>query len=150
MTISDSHSVPHPFRRSRTKLWLRTGILLVFGVLFTLALARDAAAGRFHWSWGLTTWLICLPLGLGLSRYVPMQVHLESKHITLSFDKLYFGLILLLVIAKAITGRLDGLALWSDFIMCVILGLMMGRLSGICLRVRALKTIHNLIPSQAA
>jgi len=36
------------------------------------------------------------------------------------------------------------MAVWADVLMCMILGLMMGRLSGICLRVRDLKVQHNL------
>ena len=67
------------------------------------------------------------------------------KHITLSFDRLYFALILALVIAKAITGKVSGLGAWSDAIMCAILGIMSGRLSGICLRVRGLKVQHQFL-----
>jgi hypothetical protein len=75
---------------------------------------------------------------------VPMQVHVNSQQVTLSFDRVYFALILTLVIAKAVTGKVPGLAIWADVLMCVILGLMMGRLSGICLRVRDLKIRHGL------
>jgi hypothetical protein len=70
-------------------------------------------------------------------------VHTASQHITMSFDRIYFGVILLLVIFKAVAGRLPGMAVWADLAMCVILGLMIGRLSGICLRVRDLKIRHN-------
>jgi hypothetical protein len=68
---------------------------------------------------------------------------LHSQHITFSFDRVYFALILTLVIAQAVTGKLPGMAVWADGLMCVILGLMVGRLSGICLRVRSLKLQHH-------
>jgi hypothetical protein len=47
------------------------------------------------------------------------------------------------VIVKAVAGRVPGLAVWADVAMCVILGLMIGRLTGICLRVRDLKPQHG-------
>jgi len=78
---------------------------------------------------------------------VPMQVHPASQHITISFDRIYFGVILCLVIFKAIAGRVPGLAVWADLVMCVILGLMIGRLTGICLRVRDLRVQHGFVPA---
>ena len=74
-----------------------------------------------------------------------MQVHPASQYVTLSFDRVYCALILLLVVAKAIAGQVPAMAVWANIIMCVILGLMMGRLSGICLRVRDLKIQHRFI-----
>ena len=129
-------------KRSRAKLWIRSGILAVFGVLFGLALYRDITTGVFPWTWALAVFVPCLVIGLWMSKLVPMQVHLASRHITLSFDRIYFVLILLLVAAQAVAGRVPGLAVWADVIMCAILGLMLGRLSGICLRVRSLKVQH--------
>ena len=78
-----------------------------------------------------------------MSRLVPMQVHAAARRITMSFDRVYFALIWLLVIAKLVVGRVPGLGVWADVLMCVILGLMIGRLSGICLRVRSLKVQHG-------
>jgi len=132
-------------KRSRAKIWIRTGILAVFGTLFALALYRDMASGRFHWSWALMVFLPCLAIGFWMSRLVPMQVHPASQHVTFSFDFVYFALILFLVVAKAITGRVPGMVIWADIIMCAILGVMTGRLSGICLRVRHLKSRHDLV-----
>ena len=63
----------------------------VFGTLFGLSLYRDIAAGQFLWLWGLAVFLICLPVGFELRKLVPMQVHLASRHITMSFDRLYFA-----------------------------------------------------------
>lgn len=132
-------AAPPLMKRSRAKLWMRTVILAIFGTLFGLALYRDIVAGTFHWLWACAVLLLSLPAGFWLSRLVPMQVHPASQHVTLSFDRIYFALILLLVIVKAIAGRISGLALLTDLIMCTILGLMVGRLSGICLRVRDLR-----------
>ncbi len=131
---------PALFYQSRTKLWIRTGILLVFGTLFTLALYPDLADGKLYWPYALTTFLFCLAVGFFILRHlVPMQTHPAFGLVTLSFDRVYFPIILLLVIAKAITGRIPAAAIWADLSMCAILGLMIGRLSGICLRVHGLK-----------
>lgn len=145
MNVSNSLETPSTFKQSRTKLWIRTVILTVFGTLFTLTLYPDMASGVFSWKLGLIIFLLCLTIGFWMSRLVPMGVHQASKHITLSFDRLYFSLIILLVLIKAVTSRVSGMQIWSDIVMCVILGLMIGRLSGICLRVRALKVQHNFI-----
>jgi hypothetical protein len=145
MTNHDTQAVPPTMKRSRAKIWIRTTILAVFGTLFALALFRDMASGEFHWSWALMVFMPCLVIGFWMSKLVPMQVHPASRHVTLSFDLIYFALILSLVIAKTITGRVPGMGIWADIIMCAILGLMTGRLSGICLRVRRLKHRHGLV-----
>jgi uncharacterized membrane-anchored protein YhcB (DUF1043 family) len=98
--------------------------------------------GIFRWEWAMIVFILSSIIGFQLRRLVPMQVHPASKHITFSFDFIYFALILLLVIAKVLTGQIPGLTIWTDVIMCMILGLMSGRLSGICLCVRDLKTQH--------
>ncbi|MGD8792476.1 MAG: hypothetical protein PVF47_07990 [Anaerolineae bacterium] len=149
MNRADAGKAPPLFRRSRTKLWLRSGILAIFGTLFGLALYQDVASGRFSWAWALAIFLPCLVAGYGMSRLVPMQVHRSSEHITLSFDGIYFAVILFLVAVKAVAGWLPGLGIWADVVMCIILGLMIGRLSGICLRVRALKIEHAFVPRPA-
>jgi len=149
MTPSEMQAAPHTMKRSRAKLWIRTGILAVFGTLFAFLLYRDVASGVFHWSWALMAFLPCLVIGFFMRALVPMQVHPASQHITMSFDRIYFGVIWLLVIFKAFAGRAPGMAVWADLAMCVILGLMIGRLSGICLRVRDLKIQHNFTPEQA-
>jgi multisubunit Na+/H+ antiporter MnhC subunit len=145
MTIANTDQVPAVRKRSRAKIWLRTGILALFGTLFGVSLYRDIAAGQFLWFWGLAVFLICLPVGFELRKLVPMQVHLASRHITMSFDRLYFALILTLVIGKAVTGQMLHLPIWSDVLMCAILGVMVGRLSGICLRVHDLKVRHGFL-----
>jgi hypothetical protein len=146
MTTEEMHTTTPIMKRSRAKLWIRTGILVVFGTLFAVLLYRDMAAGVYHWTWALAAFLPCLVIGFFMRGLVPMQVHPVSGHITMSFDRIYFAVILLLVIVKAIAGRVPGLTVWADVAMCLILGLMIGRLSGICLRVRDLKVQHGFIP----
>ena len=145
MIISDAQKTPPALSASRAKIWIRTGILAVFSTLFGLALYKSMASGVFHWSWALAAFLPCLVIGFWMRKWVPMQVHPASQYVTLSFDRVYFALILLLVVAKAIAGQVPAMAVWANIIMCVILGLMMGRLSGICLRVRDLKIQHRFI-----
>ena len=145
MTEYSTPETPPLFKQSRAKLWIRTVILMVFGTLFGIALLRDIDAGVFRWSWAMMIFLPSLVVGFWMRRLVPMHVHIASRCITFSFDRIYFSLILFLVIAKAAAGRAWFLTSWSDIIMCVILGLMIGRLSGICLRVRHLKKSHHLI-----
>jgi hypothetical protein len=145
MNATVSQKRLHVLKQSRAKLWIRSAILLIFGTIFTIALYRDISLGNFNYFWALLVFLPCLVIGFWLRRLVPMQVHIASKFITFSFDKIYFSLILVLVITKVISERIPGLTFWDDVIMCVILGLMIGRLCGICLRVRKLKVQHNFI-----
>ncbi|MCX5780926.1 MAG: hypothetical protein NTV45_08940 [Firmicutes bacterium] len=74
-----------------------------------------------------------------MSRLVPMQVHNLFEIITISFDRWYFGLILMLVILKDLAGNILKVNVVADVIICIILGLMIGRLSGIVWRVNHLK-----------
>ena len=148
MIAAVSQKRPHVLKHSRAKLWIRTAILIIFGTIFTIALYRDITSGKFNYYWALSAFLPSLFIGFWMSRWVPMQVHFASKLITFSFDKIYFTLILILVIIKVISERIPELTFWDDIIMCIILGLMIGRLCGICLRVRKLKVQHNFIPQK--
>lgn len=136
--------------RSRAKIWIRTGLLAVFGTMFGISLARDIQSGLYPLALGLGTLLVCLPVGFWMRRLVPMRVHLPTRSVVLSFDKVYFILIWILVIGKAISSYLLHLNLPADILMCTILGLMAGRLSGICLRVRGLKVQHGFLEKPAA
>ncbi len=126
---------------SRAKIWVRTGLLTIFSILFGTYLAHDISAGIFHWHWGIAVLVLCFPIGMWMSRLVPMQSQ-STELVTLSFDRIYFVLIWLLVIAKFILGHIPGMNLAADIIMCSILGIMSGRLGGIGLRVRELKRQH--------
>ena len=148
MTIATAEPIPSFRKRSKAKIWLRTGILAIFATIFGISLYRDIAAGNFMWLVGLGVFLVCLPIGFAMRKIVPMQVHLGPQAITMSFDKIYFALILILVIGKAVTGKLLHQVMWSDVLICAILGLMVGRLSGICLRVHGLKQEHGFLASQ--
>jgi hypothetical protein len=132
------HSLRRQMKHSRAKIWIRTGLLTIFSILFGTYLVRDISAGVFRWEWGLAVFALCFPLGMWMSRLVPMQAQ-SAEIVTLSFDRIYFVLIWLLVIVKFILGRIPGMNLTADIIMCSILGIMSGRLGGIGLRVRRLK-----------
>lgn len=139
MTFTEKlHSLRGQMKYSRAKIWIRTGLLTIFSIIFGIYLMRDISAGFFRWEWGLAIFAICFPLGMWMSRLVPMQT-LSAELVTLSFDRIYFVLIWLLVIAKFILGHIPGMNFAADIIMCSILGIMSGRLSGICLRVSGLK-----------
>jgi len=144
--IHDKDHIPPVKKRSRAKIWIRTAMLAVFGTLFTVFLIRDYMDSAFEW-WLIPSLLLpCLLIGFVLSRFVPMQIYTHHKHVTLSFDIIYFVLIWVLVIAKLITSKIDYFpAIIPDSIMIVIIGLMSGRLSGICLRVRAHKKDHRFL-----
>jgi hypothetical protein len=139
MTISSPQDTPPFIRQSRAKIWIRTGILTIFGALFGWTLYGDIEAGAFRWWWAGLVILLTLPIGFWMRQLVPMQFHPVSQRVTLSFDRIYFGLILFLVIVKAVAGNILGVTRAADVAMCVILGLMVGRLSGICVRVSNLK-----------
>lgn len=142
-TYSNDKKLPPIMKHSRTKIWIRTGIFTVFAILFGLTLYRDMILGNFKWAWAFMAFVPCLGVGFWMSRLVPMQVHPESRIVTLSFDRIYFTLIFFLVMIKAVTGNLLGVTILADVIICIILGLMSSRLSGICLRVNALK--NNIV-----
>lgn len=139
MTDHDVEIIPPLRKRSRAKIWIRTGILTVFGIIFGLTLYKDIMQDSFRLQWALMAFVPALGIGYWMSRLVPMQVHKRWRVVTFSFDRIYFALILSLVIIKGITGNIMGLTIISDVIICVILGLMISRLSGICLRVHSLK-----------
>jgi len=148
MAQTNSSALPPVMKRSRAKIWIRTGLLAIFAGLFGIALHRDITIGVFHYSWAMMILATCLPIGFWMRKLVPMQVHPASQIVTLSFDKIYFTLIWILVIAKFITSRIFDMTLLPDIVMCTILGLMTGRLSGICLKVRSLRA--GLTPAAPA
>jgi hypothetical protein len=132
-------------KKSRFKIWLRTVLLLQFGSLFTFYFIRDIANRHFTWGWVIILFVAFVPIGFLLSRTVPMQADTEAKSVTLSLDRTYLILIWVLVIAKLIASRIPAWIPVSDIIMCAILGIMFGRLGGIGLRVRGLKSQHGFI-----
>ena len=145
MTTNETQETPKFMKRSRAKIWVRTVILTVFGTLFGLTLFRDMADGIYPWYAGLVVFAACVPVGFWMRKLVPMQVHTGVKAVTFSFDKIYFILIWVLVIGKAIFSYVVHIPVPADVLMCVILGLMSGRLSGICLRVHDLKLKNGFV-----
>ena len=135
-------------KKSRFKIWLRAGLFVIFGTLFTVYFFRDIHNGYFNWGWTALLFVLFIPVGFWMSRIVPMQADESVKAVTLSFDRTYFILIWVLVIAKLIASRIPVLITASDVIMCIILGIMFGRLGGIGLRVRQLKTQHGFVEKQ--
>jgi hypothetical protein len=130
-------------KKSRFKIWLRAGLFFLFGSLFTFYFIRDIANRHFTWGWITLLFLVFVPVGFLLSRIVPMQVDTEAKAVTLSLDRTYLILIWVLVIAKLIASHIPAWIPVSDVIMCAILGIMFGRLGGIGLRVRGLKSKYG-------
>lgn len=126
-------------KKSRFKIWLRAFLFIQFSAIFILYFYRDISAGHFRWEWALLVFLLCLPFGFLMSRLVPMRVDTESRAVLMSLDRIYLVLIWLLVIAKLITGQIPALVFVADICMAVILGVMSGRLSGICTRVHRMK-----------
>lgn len=145
MAIMQNCEPPKFMKRSKAKIWIRTIILAVFGTMFGITLFRDISHGVIPWLEVLGVIVACLPLGFWMRKLVPMDIHSSSGFITLSFDRVYFILIWLLVIAKAACSYWLHYPVPADIFMCIILGLMTGRLSGICLRVHSLKVEHGFL-----
>ena len=132
-------------KKSRFKIWLRAGLFIISGALFTFYFFRNTANGYFTWAWTALLFVVFVPVGFLLGRIVPMQVDMASKAVILSLDRFYLVLIWVLVIAKLIVSHIPSLVTISDVIMCAILGIMFGRLGGIGLRVRQLKIEHGFV-----
>ena len=150
MKPEQANAKPSFIKQSSGKIWIRTGLLGIFGVLFGLQIIHNIAEGYFHWSWAILVLAVFYPVGFMMRKLVPMQVHIDHKVITLTLDKVYFVTIWVLVIAKYVAVYGFHTFTVSDVLMCVILGLMSGRLSGICLRVHDLKVQNGFILSQGA
>jgi hypothetical protein len=143
--LSLLNSIRPELKKSRFKIWLRTFLLIQFSGIFIYFLYRDISNGYFYWRWVIPTLLLFVPIGFLMSHIVPMQTDKDSRSVTLSLDRIYLILIWLLVIVKVITGQIPSLIFIADVIMCAIIGIMSGRLSGICLRVNHLKIQHGFI-----
>lgn len=134
-------------KKSRFKIWLRAFLFIQFSVIFGLYFFRDIAHGYFTWVRVALLFVLFIPIGFLMSRLVPMKADPELRAVTFSLDRVYLILIWLLVIAKLIAGQIPRFIPVSDVIMCMILGIMLGRLGGIGLRVRRLKMQHSFITS---
>ena len=132
-------------KKSRFKIWLRAFLFLQFSTMFSFYFFRDIGNGYFSWERVALLFTLFIPVGFLMSLIVPMKADPELRAIILSLDRVYLFLIWLLVIAKLIIGRIPPFIPETDFIMCVIMGIMFGRLGGIGLRVRHLKVQHGFV-----
>ncbi len=126
-------------KKSRFKIWLRAFLFIQFSAIFGVYFFRDIAAGHFRWGWVGLIYLLSFPLGMWMSRLVPMRADAETRAVLLSMDVVYLVLIWVLVITKLIASMFPAWVFLADICMAVILGIMSGRLGGIGLRVRQLK-----------
>ena len=132
-------------KKSRFKIWLRAFLLIQFSFIFSIYFFHDIAAGYFTWQKVALLILFFMPIGFLMSYIVPMRANLEMKAVTFSLDKIYLFLIWLLVIAKLSASYYYHTVATADLIMCIILGIMSGRLGGIGIRVRKLKIKYGFI-----
>ena len=134
--------------KSRFKIWLRAFLLVQFSIIFSIYFFQDIAAGYFTWERVVLIILFFIPIGFLMSKIVPMRANTELQAVTFSLDRVYLFLIWLLVIAKLLASYRYHAETVADVIMCVIIGIMAGRLGGIGLRVRKLKIKHNFLKTQ--
>ena len=132
-------------KKSRFKIWLRAFLLIQFSAIFGFFFFHDIAARHFTWGKVAFFTLLCIPIGFLMSYIVPMQANHEMKAVTFSLDKIYLFLIWFLVIAKLFASYYYQTIAVADVIMCIILGIMGGRLGGIGIRVRKLKIRHGFL-----
>ncbi len=59
------HSLRSQMKYSRAKIWVRTGLLTIFSILFGTYLVHDMSAGIFHWQWGTAVLALCFPSACG-------------------------------------------------------------------------------------
>ena len=131
-------------KKSPFKIWLRAFLLIQFSVFFSIYFVYDIGNGYFSWSKVLITIFLFIPIGFLMSKLVPMRADVEENAIILSIDKIYLVLIWVLVIAKLVASHAFDEVVIADVIMCIIIGIMGGRLGGIGLRVRKLKLAHGV------
>jgi hypothetical protein len=132
-------------KKSRYKIWLRAFLFIQFSIIFGIYFSHDIAAGYFTWEKVALITLLFLPIGFLMSNLVPMKANHKVRAVTLSLDKIYLFLIWFLVIFKLLASYYYHAPTVADVIMCIILGLMGGRLGGIGIRVRKLKIQHHFI-----
>ncbi len=136
-------------KKSRFKIWLRAALLIQFCGIFGFFLFRDISHGYFNWGWvSLNCCSLCANWFFDESTsFLCKQIQLRRES-PFRWIESTLVLIWVLVIAKVITGQVQSLTVIADIIMCLILGIMSGRLGGIGLRVRDLKVRHGFLTKQ--
>lgn len=132
-------------KKSRFKIWLRAFLFVQFSAIFGVYFLRDIAEGYFTWNKVIFFILVFIPVGFLMSYIVPMKANLEIQAVTLSLDKVYLFLIWFLVVIKILASYYYHVETIADLVMCMILGIMGGRLGGIGIRVRRLKIKYLFI-----
>lgn len=143
--LSYLESLRGEMKKSRFKIWLRAFLFFQFSLLFSFYFIRDIGHGYFKWEWVGLVFATFIPVGFLLSLIVPIKADTQIRAVTFSLDRFYLFLIWFLVVAKLIIGRIPPFTPEADFIMAAILGIMVGRLGGIGLRVRQIKIQHGFI-----
>ncbi len=137
--ITESGKEPSLLKRSYAKLWIKIIILAIFGTLFSISIHCDVLNGIIDLQTLVILFFPSLIIGIWLRKLVPLQIHKEFSHITFSFDKIYFAIILLLFIVKKVCQYMQVQLILADIAMIIILGLMIGRIIGLFYRVAKLK-----------
>ena len=132
-------------KKSTFKIGLRVFLFVQFSIIFGIFFFQDIADGYITWGKIIGLILFFIPFGFLMGYIVPMQAKVEIQAVTLSLDRVYLFLIWILVIAKLLASYKYHTAAVADVIMCIILGVMGGRLGGIIIRVRNLKIKHEFI-----
>ena len=135
-------------KKSRFKIWLRAFLFVQFSIIFGVFFFQDITAEHFTWGKVAGIILLFIPIGFLMSYIVPMHANIELHAVIFSLDRIYLFLIWILVIAKLLASYLYQTESVADVIMCIILGIMGGRLGGIGIRVRKLKIKHRFIRSK--
>ena len=140
--ISDGENEPSVMKRSRAKMWIKIIMLIIFTSLFTHALLLDLQKEHISYQIIIFTIIPSLAAGLWLRKIVPLQVHTKFAHITFSFDKIYFAIIIMLFSIKKYCQIMDIQHILGDISMVIIIGLMMGRVIGLFIRLKKLRIQH--------
>lgn len=139
----DVKAIRLEMKKSPYKILLRVFLLLQFSAIFSFYFFRDISNGHFTWTMVAEYILIFLPIGYLMSFIVPMRPNPELNAVTFSLDKVYLFLIWLLVVTKLLASYYYHTDAVADLIMAMIIGIMVGRLTGIILRVRKLNAEHS-------
>ncbi|MCK5847526.1 MAG: hypothetical protein KAG84_08805 [Bacteroidales bacterium] len=140
--ISDGQKEPSVMKRSKAKMWIKIIVLIIFTSLFTHSLYIDLQKGYINYQVISFAFIPSIIIGLWLRKLVPLQVHKKFSHITFSFDKIYFVIILLLYITKKVCQIMDIQHIIGDISMVIIIGLMLGRVIGLFIRLKRIRIQH--------
>lgn len=145
MIISKLDIILNYKKQISVRMFLRTFIVALFGIIFSFSLYNDINSGTFRWQWMMAIIFINICIGFMMSKLVPIHVREANRSVTLSFDRLYFFIVLLLVIVKTIAGYLLSTLFLADVIMCILIGLMSGRLIGLYVIIHKINLKYKVV-----